>query len=300
MKTTVVVTGANGFIGSRLMTEFAKMDLNLFQISISGKKNEYAHKMFGWSSAFPNDIRGKLIVIHAGGESSFFSSNWKHLLESNVENTRKLAIWCKKFNGRFIFLSSIGVYDRKWLSSSQSKLSINSATKPRSKYGKSKLLAEKVLTDLNLSNFQILRLPWVYGKEMRPDSHLRKFNSWKKQKNIISWLPWPGRVSVIAVEELTKLIIDIIYERIHQGETIINVGESEPANISLALSGTYIIPGARFFFFVMSRISRVMPFRIRVLLEDALVYENPANLGKYIFSNHWLKITKIWKDEIRT
>lgn len=146
----VLITGSNGYIGSKFIEEY---------------RNKYHFLIFSLLTQKIDDINldGVDIVLHCAAlVHQRVEYEYEKYHEINVEYPVKLAILAKK-NGvkQFVFVSTIAVYG-DYLT----KLYENTACNPITKYGKTKLVAENKLLELNDNNFTvtIIRPPMVYGK----------------------------------------------------------------------------------------------------------------------------------------
>jgi nucleoside-diphosphate-sugar epimerase len=169
----ILVTGANGFIGSALIKKM--QDMSTFTIiasyrrlpaslpdNISGFETEDISSKTDWSTA----LAGTDVVIHLAGLAHEFdktngSANQHQRI--NVDATMNLARQAVELGvKRFIFLSSIGVNG----TSSQRPFIESDKPNPKTQYAISKYRAEQQLTQLcNSTNmeFVIIRPPLVYG-----------------------------------------------------------------------------------------------------------------------------------------
>lgn len=289
------MTGATGFIGDVLVKEASSKGHKVIQLSHSGKIHPDASQVFKWSQNLPtkHEVGEQITVIHLGGITSFYETNKKRLYLENVEKTKLLASWCLENNFKMIYVSTIGVLDRRFMKKTTNGLNRTSKRYPKSHYGKSKLEAEKIMENFPESGNVIIRLPWVYGENMRATSHLRAFANWRRKKRLISKVFWPGRVTVIHVLEAAELILQLLSEQDLQSP--IHIGETEPIVIGeiLSMANASMIVSR-----LMTPISFLLPFKLRVLLEDALVFESPRSTGNYNFINYIQRLEQSWEDDI--
>ena len=149
----VLVTGAAGFVGSRLMKLFhlgkgdIATDLNTdFQAPEGVRK--IAWKLPGPPPGSLGQVR---YVIHLAGLSSVAHSHTSEekVKSVNYEGTRSVLRWLKEVTGDalLLFASSAEVYKP-----SKDILHELSPLDPRSPYGKSKLEAEKLISDSGVQN----------------------------------------------------------------------------------------------------------------------------------------------------
>ena len=147
----VIVTGASGFVGKRLLRIWKQPD-QLVPVSIR----------FGDDSVEKIDWSEVDTVLHLAGlahQSEKLTE--KNYLNANEELTSQLAILAKENGVRsFVFLSTIKVYGN-----SIREIDKITNVKPDDAYGRSKLQAEQALEKLSDDRFKvaILRAPLIIG-----------------------------------------------------------------------------------------------------------------------------------------
>ena len=119
----IIVTGANGFIGSALVWELNQAGRNdvvcVDTVSLK-KRPELLRNLRYQKFLLKDDIWAYLdsfeaqstvtAILHMGACSSTTETNVEFLNENNVEYTRRLWQWCAEFGKRFIYASSGAVY----------------------------------------------------------------------------------------------------------------------------------------------------------------------------------------------
>lgn len=147
----ILVTGAGGFVGGRLMELF---ELGSGDIAVDFTSDFSAPagvRKLAWPLPGPppsslGDVR---YTVHLAGLSSVAHSHQgeQRVIEVNSEGTRSIAEWMKNRApcSRLLMVSSAEVY-----SPSADLISETSLTGPRSPYGESKLEAEKLLCSFGL------------------------------------------------------------------------------------------------------------------------------------------------------
>lgn len=302
----ILVTGANGFIGFDLVQTLLQKGHKVVGLHSSHPRFELSEQIENYSyRTWSEDLsflkNGRWIVFHFAALSNFLHSNLNELENVNVNLTKRLIESLDTKRSLVIYSSTIGVYDRGLFESSKKPLTINSFNKPKSLYGKTKLAAETAIVSSGIS-FVILRLAWVYGKEMKSTSHLRVFYQWSKESKFVTRLPWTGKVSVISVKDITAYCLEIISKNRNyvKHSSIVNLHESKPIRISTvmeygATSRPFLI--LRPMFSILSACSRIFPSKIRILLEPYLVFSEESAKFDSKFELEFKKIVKEWQAE---
>ena len=131
----VLITGSEGFIGSRLVKELEGKGVTFILPTTAEEVDRYIKEC---------NIRPDTI-IHCGAISDSGYDN-PDIFEYNTESTRRLAEYARDQYANLIFLSSQAAYN------------------PVNYYGYSKLYAEHYIARM-VRNYCILRLPNVFGDE---------------------------------------------------------------------------------------------------------------------------------------
>ena len=136
----ILITGCRGFVASNLIKflDTKKYKINCVSRNISDTK----FIPYGDYDKIKEAVKNSDIIIHLAAITNPFDSNiWK----VNVDYTRFLVIEAKKYNKRFIYVSSQNVLFGK------------------DNYSKTKKEAESIVK--TLKNFVILRPTIIYGKD---------------------------------------------------------------------------------------------------------------------------------------
>ena len=151
----ILITGADSYIGTsfeRYIKENYPMDFSVDTICmIDGSWRNY-------------DFSGYDAVFHVAGiaHQKETKQNAHLYYEVNEKLVIETAAKAKKEGvSQFVFLSSMSIYGLE-----EGCISSNTMPTPKTNYGRSKLLAEQGLTELNSDFFSvaIVRPPMVYGK----------------------------------------------------------------------------------------------------------------------------------------
>ena len=116
----IVVTGAAGFIGSRLAHAFAAKEQDLVLVDhpmVPGKAGNLSgleqfpfldHETF--LDQFDRDPGAFEGVFHMGACSSTVETSWEYLLKNNLEYSERLWKGCAQAGTRLIYASSAATY----------------------------------------------------------------------------------------------------------------------------------------------------------------------------------------------
>lgn len=153
----VLITGANSYIGTSFEKYIKENYPDEYQIDTLDMKDP------NWKNY---DFNGYDTVFHVAGIAH--QKETKENAHLYYEINRDLAIEVAKITKQkkvkqFIFMSSMSVYG---LDYSDELITVNTPTKPKTNYGKSKLEAEIEINKLKDESFSIaiVRPPMVYGE----------------------------------------------------------------------------------------------------------------------------------------
>ena len=228
----VVVTGAAGFIGARLVRRLLSDGFDGAPADIVAVVRDGAR--------FPPDLRARCAVVTldlasapaadvaraCGSDATVF-----HLAASasvdggtaaaanNVRSVERLLDALRESRPtRLLYVSSIGAVDRQPSDPCAAPLDENTPPHPLTDYGKSKLEGERLVAASNLP-FTIVRPTWVYGPGMRTDSHIRVLLDMVRRSALGARIRYPGRVSVIHVDDLCAALVRVATDQRALGRT---------------------------------------------------------------------------------
>ena len=185
----VLITGADGFIGTKLTDNLAKKNFNIYALTFNKNNISEILKKYKNVKAIDLDLNGNIslnkvfngykfdVIIHAAFVTSYESFNEINESHINVNliSTSKFIQYAVKHNvGKFIFLSSAGIYHN------QKKENINSEyRKLRTDkfYFLAKSIIEKIIRFYYVNQFNtkfiILRVGTIFGENERESDSRR-------------------------------------------------------------------------------------------------------------------------------
>ncbi|MCB0369862.1 MAG: ADP-glyceromanno-heptose 6-epimerase, partial [Bdellovibrionales bacterium] len=196
----VVVTGANGFIGSAIIWQlnqigFSKIiavdsvDLSQRNLLQDLKYSNFLTKENFLEYLNSQETKNISWIIHMGACSSTTETNWDFLLENNTQYSQKLSTWCTKNKVGFIYASSAATYG-----AGENGFDDNfdsEKLKPLNLYGDSKVLFDRWLLKQNqtpphyygLKFFNVFG-PMEYHKESMASVVYKSYHLIKKTSQI--------------------------------------------------------------------------------------------------------------------
>lgn len=297
----VVITGASGFIGLRLVRRlladgFAGAPAQIVAIVRNADRlpsdvgRQCTVAPLDLASAPIDDIRtacgAGATVVHLAASAS--ASGGETAAANNERATERLVEALREANPRrIVYVSSIGAVDREPSDPCTAPLSEDAQPNPLTRYGRSKLHGERVVAASGLP-FAVVRPTWVYGPGMREDSHLRVLLSMVRRRAIGARIRYPGRVSVIHVSDLCDALVRVAVADGAAGRTFF-ASDGSPVALGdlLAMMGeTLAVPAATLAVprparWLARRVRPALPFALQNLCSDVLTASNDriASLG---------------------
>ena len=171
----ILVTGASGFIGSFIVEEALRRDMEVWAAVRKSSSRKYLTderiNFIELNLSSEDDLRQQLAgyefdyVVHAAGATKCLHK--RDFFKTNTDGTINLVnalITLKMPIKRFVYLSSLSIFGAIRETSPYLEIEENDIPRPNTVYGKSKLLAEKFLDTIgNDFPYVILRPTGVYG-----------------------------------------------------------------------------------------------------------------------------------------
>lgn len=281
--TTFLVTGASGFVGRSVCEHLASSGHRVHALvrRRDGALEAAGARVFScdvWDPARLSDaLAGVDVVIHCAGDAAF--GNGAHYQEANVELTRQVMAAVRADApalARFVYVSTIGTVDRRSGDRCEQPLTEESEPFPSSDYGASKLAGERAVRESGLP-FSIVRLSLVVGPAMRVDSHFAVFTRHALNRTPIGRIAWPGRFSVVHVEDVAQALRIAATHPQAAGRTFFCAGSPIGLDeyFDRCAPGTWRFPLgalARPFIAVTAR----LPFALKAMLLPALTADDAA------------------------
>ncbi|WP_025591239.1 NAD-dependent epimerase/dehydratase family protein [Agrobacterium tumefaciens] len=165
---TILITGATGLVGERLVPRLVEAGLDCRLLLRTGKTCPPGATAVAGDILDPSTlseaVRGVSAIVHLA--AVFRSADTDLIWRSNLEGTRNLiaAVQTDAPDARLIMASTSNVYNKNSTQPGRETDSVE----PQQAYPASKAAAEKLLRESGL-NWSILRFPFVYGDG---DGHL--------------------------------------------------------------------------------------------------------------------------------
>ena len=286
----VVVTGATGFIGRALVERLRRDGVQGEPVRVVALSRSAASLLdqaragvethaLDLAEASPDAIAAacghRALVFHLAATASVASGD--DGFRNNVRSTERLLTALRSCGcERLVYASSIGAVDRAPTDDCSAPLDEDAPPHPLTRYGESKLNGERAVAASGLP-FAIVRPTWVYGPGMRADSHLRVLLEMVRRGAPAAHAAFPGRVSVIHVDDLCSALILAATHPQAAGQTFF-AADGEPVSLGalFRLMGDIVgrragrLPIPSPVAAVARRLRRWLPFAAQNLHSDVL------------------------------
>lgn len=302
-KIKVFVTGASGFIGYHMAMYLIENGLNgsevdLFLLARSPTRidqvlREKATIIKGDLLSLKEFSDWELFkhidyVFHFAAEVKLHGDK-ETLVRTNIEGTRcMIDIFKGKKLRRFIHASTISAVDRQPNDTCASPMNEDTPPNPLSVYGETKLEAERLIKDSGLP-YSIIRIPWAFGSRMTSDTHVRNLLEKVMHRSLATRINFPGKVSMIAVEDLAKAFEIVASHPQALNEVFFVAGYPPIAlgalfkKMATVIIGrpTTLFPIPNLVKLILRKIRRFLPLTIQSLNSDVLCVDDTKirNLG---------------------
>ncbi len=209
----VFVTGITSFLGKAFLPRLLDRlndDDELFvlvrkEISFKDSRIKQLVGNLEEIEKFDKELLDCNYIFHIAANAVFGSD--ANYFEVNYVPTKKMIDILSKSEKiiNFIYISSVGAFDRHKKDNCCTPLNNQSNPSPKSSYGKSKLASENYIKSSKVP-YTIIRPAWIYGKNMRANSHINKFVNFVIDDNIVIKFAFRGKVSVIHVNDLAEAL----------------------------------------------------------------------------------------------
>jgi len=231
---TALVTGATGFIGRRLMRRLARDGAGSVICLVKAPANRLeADALAAFRAQGLRLIEGDLLRSPVAAEPPPEVDVVFHLaanidtdaaerdLRVNHEGVSRLLDWLRPRspNLRMLYASSVAVHDRD--RHPDGPIREDSPFVPRTAYGRTKLEGEAIIRERSSRDgfsWTILRLPTVYGPGQKADGLFDRMMAMARTGALLGRIDWPGRSSIIHVDDAAEVMIELAARRETAGE----------------------------------------------------------------------------------
>jgi len=247
----ILVTGGTGFIGARLIrhlrSRFASHRIYCLVVPHPTDMEQRARDMLQGMGV--EIIEGDLndprvsarsvpaldLVFHLAGNID--TDAGEDELRVNDAGTDHLLSWLSASlqGARIVYASSIAVLDRD--GPAEGPLDESSPCVPRTAYGRTKLRGERIIQRRAVAlgyQYTILRLATVYGAGAKADGLFDRLFTLTRKHSTLGRLNWPGRTSIIHVDDVAAIMAGLAQRPAAAGETYCIANPDAPTVGALA------------------------------------------------------------------
>lgn len=216
--TTVLVTGATGFVGRSLCRALARAGHRVLAAVRAGAESFGASKSIvvgeiNGSTDWGQFLEGVDIVVHLAARAHLASGSAsvrerEPYIEVNAQGTRRLAQACLKSGVRtLLYMSTVKVNGEETFGK---PFGPDDTPAPRDHYSESKWLGEQTVQSLCSGNLRwiIVRAPLVYGPGVR--ANFLRLMRWVDRGWPLPFGSLHNRRSLVYVENLTDLVVSAV------------------------------------------------------------------------------------------
>ena len=248
---TFLVTGATGFIGRRLVRRLlATFDAASIICFVKGADTPLEAEALDWFRSIGlRLLEGNLVdrpvcaeapprvdvVFHLAANIDTAAAEADLLV--NHAGTRNLLEWLAPVSSgvRIVYASSVAVNDRD--RAPDGPIDERSPLVPRTLYGKAKLQGEAIVRNHAATEgytWTILRFPTVYGPGQKPGGLFESMIQLASAGALLGRVDWPGRTSIIHVDDVADIMIALAARPESAGETFCVASDESPTVGELA------------------------------------------------------------------
>jgi len=198
----ILVVGANGFLGSKLIRELKKKKLKFFKIdkSLIGKEKVDITNYKSLEKFF--NLKKIKVIINCACEPATSKSKKNIFLTNVIGNKNLINLSEKKNIKKYIFFSTSAI----WVKDYKNYVTEKTKTSPVESYGESKVKAEKDIIYSKLKSWTIFRIPMIVSyKRLGILSILFDFIINNKKIPIIN--NGKNLVQFIHIDDLSRFVI---------------------------------------------------------------------------------------------
>lgn len=170
----ICIIGANGFLGRNITLQCLEKKYDVLAVYNNRKSNIPAGcKKMKYCDLLKSNLRFDIVFLAVGS----FESTYKELIDTNINVTQTI---CNKYKkAKIVFISSVNIYGFQ-----KQTITIKTSFNNTNIYGLSKIAGEFIV--MNHPKYSIVRLTYLYGKEMNTNSFVPKIVQDAIEKNLIT------------------------------------------------------------------------------------------------------------------